>query len=77
MTATARIVAYEQVIRGLIVPLKNSEGDYAEEFFIALHNAFAHGDIIPGMSEKQLNELYVHFDALIAIASGELEASRG
>lgn len=77
MTATARIMAYEQVIRGMVLPLKSTEGDYAEEFFIALHNAFSHGAIVPDMSENQLNKLYVHFDALIAIASGELEASRG
>ena len=57
----------ESVVRGFI-----KGGVTPHEFFVGIHNAFCHGEILEQCdiecSDKQLGKLFKHFDALIEIA---------
>lgn len=66
---TAKVNAVEGAIRGLIS--KNSQIT-PQQFFIGLHNAFAHGDILNdadfSVTDEQLSAMFDHFDALSKIS---------
>lgn len=55
-----------EVMKGLI-----NGGVSPEEFFVGLHNVFYHGAILAEngyeCSDKQLGDMFTHFDALISI----------
>lgn len=55
----------ESVIRAL------AEHSSMEDVMIAVHNACAHGEIFEStgedVSEEQLEELFEHFDAILAV----------
>ena len=61
--------AFENVIRGMIAPRRKSDDSNVRDFFTALHNAFSFGEIIPEIEERDLQEMYKHFEALNKIAS--------
>jgi len=56
----------DEAVRGLL------KGVGMEAFFIGMHNAFVHGDAIEKagyeFTDEQLSEMFVHFEALNALA---------
>lgn len=64
ITIPTQLDVFENVIRGMIAPRKESDDSNVKDFFIALHNAFFHGVIVPEIEESDLQKIYEHFESL-------------